>query len=235
MNDLFVKLPRVPNLTELAYQSLKKHMLDGTLVEGSRLTEEQIASQLGISKSPVREALNRLETEGLICIQARRGANVRKFTLDETRELFDLRILLEVYSVEAAQVTPSLLHEMEESVERTRRYLEESNKLAHQEEDVRFHSMIAASSGNREFYKVFEGVQNKTILLRSKTYHLSPTSAPVSHRKIYDAFASGNRNAAKNAMKEHVTFLRDSLLKFIEQSGEGTMPQQEIGLEVQHM
>jgi DNA-binding GntR family transcriptional regulator len=230
VRDLIVKLPKVPNLTDLACQSLKQHMLDGSLVEGTRLTEEQLAKQLGISKSPVREALNRLEAEGLICIQPRRGAYVRKFTLDETRNLFDLRVLLEVYSVETAKVTPELLQNMADSIDRTQKFLDAGNKLAHVEEDIRFHNMIAASSGNKEFYAVFESVQQKTILSRSKTYHLSPSSAPVNHQKIYEALREGNRAEAKRIMSEHILFLRDSLLAFIEESGEGTMPKEEMHL-----
>jgi len=85
--DFLDKLPKLPNLTESAYLSLKQHMLDGSLVEGARLTEESLATKLGISKSPVREALNRLETEGLVRIESRRGAYVRKFTTLESRGL----------------------------------------------------------------------------------------------------------------------------------------------------
>jgi DNA-binding GntR family transcriptional regulator len=225
--DFIVKLPKVPNLTDLAYLSLKQHMLDGSLVEGARLTEEVLARQLGISKSPVREALNRLEAEGLVCIQSRRGAYVRKFTLDETRDLFDVRVLLEVHSVKNAKITPELLTRLEESIERTREHLERGDKLAHVEEDLRFHSMIAASTDNGEFFRVFEGVQHKTILSRSKTYHLSPTSAPVSHRKIYEALKRDDRSEAEQAMSDHILFLRDSLLAFIRERGEGAMPKDE--------
>jgi len=228
--DFLVKLPRVPNLTDLAYQSLKQHMLDGSLVEGARLTEDQLAKQLGISKSPVREALNRLEAEGLILIQPRRGAYVRQFTLEETRNLFDLRVLVEVYSVEIAKVTPTLLQDMADSIDRTQKFLEAGNKLAHVEEDIRFHSMIAASSGNQEFYAIFESVQHKTILSRSKTYHLSPSSAPVNHQKIYEALKNGDRAEAKRIMSDHISVLRDSLLAFIQESGEGAMPKEEMHL-----
>jgi len=225
--DFLIKLPKVPNLTELAYLSLKQHMLDGSLVEGSRLTEETLARQLGISKSPVREALNRLEAEGLITIEARRGAFVRKFTLDETRDLFDLRILLEVYAVERAQITPDLLTALADSIERTKEHLRNGDKLAHSEEDLRFHTMIAASTGNGEFVRAFDSVQHKSILSRSKTYHLSPTSAPVNHQKIYEALKKGDREEAKRAMRDHIQFLGDSLLDFIRAHGEGTMPHDE--------
>jgi DNA-binding GntR family transcriptional regulator len=59
------KLTNVPNLTELTYRSIKEQVLDGTFREGTRLTEEQLANQLGINKSPVREALNRLRAKAL--------------------------------------------------------------------------------------------------------------------------------------------------------------------------
>jgi DNA-binding GntR family transcriptional regulator len=200
--DFIVKLPKVPNLTDRAYLSLKQHMLDGSLVEGARLTEAVLARQLGISKSPVREALNR-------------------------RDLFDVRVLLEVHSVRTARVTPELLRELEESIRRTQEYLERGDKLAHAEEDLRFHSMIAASSANREFFRIFEGIQHKTILSRSKTYHLSPNSAPISHQKIYEALRRGDRDEAERAMSHHILFLRDSLIAFIRERGEGTMPKDE--------
>src|ERR1700760_2971512 len=129
------------------------------------------------------------------------------------------------------EISPeNLLREMEQSIQRTREYLEPEHKLAHVEEDIHFHSIIAASSGNSEFYRLFLSVQDKTILSRSKTYHLSPSSAPVSHQKLYEAFAAGNRVAAKEIMREHILFLRDSLLAFILQSGEGTMPSEELVL-----
>src|SRR6202453_823515 len=103
------KLTKIPNLTELTYRSIKQNLLNGTLKEQARLTEESLATQLGISKSPVREALNRLEAEGLICIEARRGAYVRQFSAKEIRDLYDLRVALEVHSIDAAKITRKFL------------------------------------------------------------------------------------------------------------------------------
>src|SRR6266851_9332257 len=112
------KLTNIPNLTELTYRSVKEQLLDGTLSEGTRLTEELLATQLGISKSPVREALNRLEAEGLICIESRRGAYVRQFSMKEIRDLYELREILEVHSIDAANVTPKLLNDLAASINR---------------------------------------------------------------------------------------------------------------------
>src|SRR5438876_11187946 len=97
------KLKIPANLTALAYNSIKEYILDGRLDESSRLTEEFLSGRLGISKSPIREALTRLEAEGLIRIEARRGAYLPSLTIKEIDELYDLREALEVHAVRTAQ------------------------------------------------------------------------------------------------------------------------------------
>ena len=207
-----IKLAKIPNLTELTYRSIKQNLLDGTLGELSRLTEESLATQLGISKSPVREALNRLEAEGLICIEPRRGAYVRQFSAKEIRDLYDLRAVLEDHSMATAVITPALLAELAASIARTENILAEGDRLKHIEEDMRFHAMITASTGNEELCRVLENVQQKGLLCRSKSYELSATTAPVAHMKIYQALKKDSRREARLAMREHIVFVRERLL-----------------------
>jgi DNA-binding GntR family transcriptional regulator len=211
-NIMMIKLTKIPNLTELTYRSIKQNLLDGTFNERSRLTEESLATQLGISKSPVREALNRLEAEGLIYIEARRGAHVRQFSAKEIRDLYDLRAVLEGHAIDAATITPQFLRELGESINRTKKLLQDGDKLGHIEEDMRFHGMIAAASGNEELSRVLENVQQKSLLCRSRSYELSSTTAPVAHKRIYLALKSGDKTEAQIAMREHILFVRDRLL-----------------------
>ena len=91
------KLELPPNLTSLAYENIKRYILDGRLDEGARLTEEFVSTHLGISKSPIREALNRLETEGFIHIEPRRGAYLRSYCARDIDDLYDLRNALETH------------------------------------------------------------------------------------------------------------------------------------------
>ena len=212
LNMMMIKLTKIPNLTELTYRSIKQSLLDGTFNERSRLTEESLATQLGISKSPVREALNRLEAEGLIYIEARRGAHVRQFTPKEIRDLYDLRAALEGHAIDAATITPKILRELGESINRTKKLLEAGDKVGHIEEDMRFHAMIAAAAGNDELSRVLENVQQKSLLCRSRSYELSSTTAPVAHKRIYLALKSGDKTEAQVAMREHILFVRDRLL-----------------------
>src|SRR6201996_2447806 len=212
-----IKLAKIPNLTELTYRSIKQNVLNGTLGELSRLTEESLATQLGISKSPVREALNRLEAEGLVSIEARRGAYVREFSSKEISDLYDFREVLELHAIEAAKITPRLLEQLANSIERTRVFLASGDKARHVEEDVRYHALIAGATDNAEFCKVFQNVQQKSLLCRYKTYHLSGTTAPASHGKIFRALQKSDRTAAAVAMRDHIRYVKARLLRELEQ------------------
>jgi len=136
------------NLTTLAYTSIREYILQGRLDETSRLTEDYLSNQLGISKSPVREALNRLEAEGLIHIEPRKGAYLRRLTAVEINELYDIREALEVHVVRTANVTQTLLAELRQSLKRQRSLLKANDKPHYINEDVQFHSLLAQASGN---------------------------------------------------------------------------------------
>jgi DNA-binding GntR family transcriptional regulator len=211
-----LKLTKNPNLTEQAYQSVKRQLLNGSFPEGSKLTEEYLSNALGISKSPVREALMRLESEGLISIESRRGAYVRKFSAMDVQDLYDLRALLEVHAVSIAKITPGLLEEMAASIERTRRNVETGDKLRHIEEDIHFHGLIAAATGNAEFGRILDNLQQKSLLCRMATFYLSATAAPTSHQKIYAAMRNGNLEQAQQEMRDHILFVRNTLLHSLE-------------------
>src|SRR5215467_13310199 len=122
------KLKIPSNLTTLAYNSIKEYILEGRLDEDSRLTEEFLSTQLGISKSPIREALNRLEAEGLIRIEPRKGAYLRRLSAVEVADLYDLREALEVHVMRTAKVTPALLGELRQSLKRQRAFLKANDK-----------------------------------------------------------------------------------------------------------
>ena len=210
--SLIEKLATPRNLTTLAYESIKRYILEGDLDEESRLTEDFLSGQLGISKSPVREALNTLQSEGLIRIEPRRGAYLRRFSIKEVHDLYDLRETLEAHAVASAKVTPELISALETSIRRTQRWLKSGDKLRHIEEDTRFHSTIADASGNRELCRVLANIQQQIWLFRCKTYRLSSTTAPAAHRAILDALRASNKEGAETAMREHIRLVRNRLI-----------------------
>jgi DNA-binding GntR family transcriptional regulator len=206
------KITQTPNLTELTYRSIKQTVLLGGVEKSFRLTEEFLARELGISKSPVREALNRLEAEGLIQIEPRKGAYVRQFSASEVQDLYDLRVVLELHCIDAAKITPTLLEALGDSVSRARSILDEGDQHRHIEEDLRFHMMLAEATGNLELCRVFDNLQQKTLLCRYRSYGLSASRSPEAHRQIYEALRLDDREAARNAMRDHILFVRDRIL-----------------------
>src|SRR5690349_12960913 len=175
------KLKIPSNLTTLAYNSIKEYILEGRLDESSRLTEEFLSTQLGISKPPIREALNRLETEGLIRIEPRKGAYLRRLSVEEVSNLYDVREALETHVVRTAKLSPGLLADLHHSLKRQRVYLKANDKVHYIEEDVHFHALLAQASHNEQLCAVLENIQNQIWLQRRKTYDLSSSTAPDAH------------------------------------------------------
>ncbi|HWB83806.1 MAG TPA: GntR family transcriptional regulator [Bryobacteraceae bacterium] len=208
-----LKIPS--NLTSLAYKSIKEYILEGRLDEDSRLTEEFLSGQLGISKSPIREALNRLEAEGLIRIEARRGAYLRSFSVKEVADLYDLREALELHAVRTGQLSPELLKELHRSVKRQREYLKSNEKSKYIDEDMSFHAALAGTTGNTALCDVLENLQNQIWLFRRKTYDISSSTASDYHEMIVEALESEDRIRAERIMSEHISEVRKKLVDFL--------------------
>lgn len=213
--ELIQKIPVQQNLTALAYESIKKHILEGRLTVDTRLTEESLSQLLGISKSPIREALNGLQNEGLIRIEPRRGAFLRTFSIQEVRDLYDLREVLEVFAVSTARITPGLLDKLNASIKRTSQFLLADDRNAHIEEDSRFHGLIAESTGNRELCRILGNIQNQIWLFRCQTYNLSSSTAPKAHKAILESLKKHDLLAAQRAMREHIGTVRNKLLEHL--------------------
>ena len=209
------KLKIPTNLTSLAYQSIKEYILEGRLDENSRLTEEFLSGQLGISKSPIREALNRLEAEGLIRIEARRGAYLRSFSNKEVDDLYCLREALEVHVVRTGAFPPALIKELHNSTKRLRGHLKANDKARYIDEDVAFHVALGRASGNARLCEVLENIQHQIWLFRRKTYSLSSTTAPDAHEALVEALEKDDRRAAEDIISRHISSVRKRLLEHL--------------------
>lgn len=202
------KLAIPENLTAMAYKSIKEYILEGHLDADSRLTEEFLSGQLGISKSPIREALNRLESEGLIRIEPRRGAYLRSYTAEEGNELYDFREALEVHVIRRAKVTNALLNALWTSIETQRMHLKTGDTVRYIHEDMSFHAMLAASTGNGMLCRELERLQNIIWLFRRDKYDLMSREAPDGHQAIVTALERGMREEAQQAMRQRISRVR---------------------------
>jgi len=222
-----VKRIRIPdNLTTLAYKAIKAHIWEGHLDEDGRLTEERLSTMLGISKSPIREALNRLETEGLIRIEPRRGAYLRTFSVAEIDNLYDIREVLEAHVVATVNVTSELIQRLRESVERLSAYSAASDKFRYLDETLNFHKILAKGTGNEQLAKIIGELCQQVWLFRRRTYDVTRSHALDFHAAIVTALSRMDKAEAQRLMREHMAEVRGRLEEQVQSAAavDGTQP-----------
>lgn len=211
-----MKLKIPENLTQRAYRAIREEILKGKLNGSQRLTEAFFAGKLGVSKSPIREALNRLETEGLVVIAPRRGASVIQFTIDDVREIYDLREILETAAVRSATVDEKLLSRLRGALRDAKRSQQVNDKVAYILADADFHRSIAQSSDNSRLRKILESMHGQMLILRHRTFEISSGASVVEHEQILRALEDGDCEAASSFMMKHIHAVRGKLLAHLQ-------------------
>ena len=199
-----------------ATELIREAILDGRLEPGHRLKEEELARQLGISRTPVREALLMLQVEGQVDATPNRGAVVRVHTPDDLVDLYDLRALLEGFAARraAAQIDEEDVARLRESCDRFDALSPEEELRELVRENLLFHSTIHDAAGSARLASMVHRVIQLPLVYKSYIWY-SPDQKRISshyHRQIVNALASGDGERAELIMKEHVFEARDLLV-----------------------
>jgi DNA-binding GntR family transcriptional regulator len=215
-----------PSLVEAAYAALKAAIRDNVFPPGHRATEADIARQLGMSRTPVHEAIIRLQAEGLVQVLTRRGVLICPISADDIRENYDVLIAVEgmasallaqLPAPDAAKAADALNAEtlqMEQALER-------EDLLAWAAADERFHQLLTELCGNRRLARVAATVRDQSHRARLYTLHLrrTPTDSSREHRQITDAIRGGEGDRAEAAARAHRAKARDALVPLLRQYG----------------
>lgn len=190
-------------------RALRQQILRGRHEPGARLNEVEIATELGVSRGPVREAMQRLARDGLVELQAHRGAFVRRLGPAEVRDLFEVRVALEstVARLAAERATPEQRRQLA-ALRGTTTALGEQPL----EPDVRFqgprdvHALLAAAAGNPALASHVGLVNQELLLLRAQSGKIPDRaeSAITEHDELIDAVFAGDGEAAAAAMERHL-------------------------------
>jgi DNA-binding GntR family transcriptional regulator len=202
--------PRTPrNAAEAATGIIREAILLGALQPGERLKEEALAQSFDISRTPVREALRNLQREGLVDVTPNRGATVRSYTVNDLREIYTLRALLEGHAARrAAQwMTPETLDRLHSMCERFARLLATDAPVPDLvAENVAFHEEILAAAGSRRLADIARRVVDMPLIYRSYTWY-SPEqrhNAERQHFQLVRAFEMHDADRAELVMKHHI-------------------------------
>jgi DNA-binding GntR family transcriptional regulator len=225
--------------SDLAYDYIRGRILDGHFPPGSALMTEVLAEKIGVSRTPVRDALRKLESDGLVSIQPHLGAQVKQMDLREFREMCDFRLALESHAagLAASNRSDADLTELKFALDAMRRLTLMINKASRENdlidelvrEDVRFHVAVMNASRNdllkREILRLHlinrvvlgpvgvEGLDFEPESRADRDKHRSEVIEE--HEIIFNAIAGSKVAAAKQAMERHLQSIIDSRLSKI--------------------
>ncbi|TBU99995.1 GntR family transcriptional regulator [Stutzerimonas kirkiae] len=208
-----ISLLRTQSLTTLVHEELEQRIAAGRLLPGTPLRESAIATDMGISRGPVREAFRMLEERGLVMFEKNCGVRVRQLDLEQATHIYQVRIPLEGLIGEL--VTQNL---SSDATNQVRLVLEEmAERVAHQDVpaytdlNFRFHDLLAKFTGNPALYDTYRRLVVQLKLFRSYTFRHSPETIGVSlreHTAIFEAIVSLNVLLAGELLRQHA---KDSL------------------------
>ncbi len=204
-----------------AAELIRTAIVEGRLAPGERLKEEQLARELGVSRTPVREALLFLEAEGAVVLQPNRGATVRGYAPQEIREAYDLRALLEGHAARRAaeRVTPAALATLTASCDRFEA-LRAGDVAELARENHLFHHTILEAAGSERLGSMVRGVVELPLVYKAFFWY-SPEQQRLSahhHRRLERALRDRDAQRAELLMQEHVFEARDFLVEQLERA-----------------
>ena len=211
---------RAVPLAEQVFLTLEEDILQGRLKPGEVITELRLSKALGVSRTPIREALQHLEQESLVEIRPNRGAVVLGITRDDLEVIYDMRIRLEglAASLAAKTADEEQLNAMKEVLDLQEFYVEKNNPDEQEIFDSRFHEMVYEFSGKRILYEVLKNLHRRITRYRrlSVTDMDRARKAITEHREIYEAIRDGNGSLADTLTIRHVENAKRSALASFE-------------------
>ncbi|MBE6093016.1 MAG: GntR family transcriptional regulator [Selenomonas ruminantium] len=212
-----IKLDSYQPLREVVCESLREAIRSGVLKPGERIMEIQLAEELGVSRTPVREAIRKLELEGYVVMMPRRGTYVASMSIRDINEIFEIRTALESLSngLAADHITDDELEHLQRLLVIIGGYIKEGNIEKIVETDIEFHDLLYHAARNERLVGIISNLRDQLTRFRtlSMSYPGRLEETLEEHRLIVDAIASGDRKAASRAAERHMENSEKTLLK----------------------
>ncbi|MET9220393.1 GntR family transcriptional regulator [Streptomyces sp. NPDC088197] len=204
---------KAPPAAERVYLHVKSGVLDRSYEGGTLLTEGDLADAVGVSRTPVREALLRLEAEGLIKLYPKKGALVLPVSAQEIADVVETRLLVEQHAVAkvVGAVPPRLIARLEESLAEQRGHAETGDLAAFAVADRCFHAEIVRAAGNRILAHLYDQLRDRQLRMGVATMHAEPSRVAkniAEHTEILDALRDGAADTAADVVDRHVSWVK---------------------------
>ncbi len=204
-------------LREMVYEELKMQILTGAIIPGTRMMEVDLAEEMGVSRTPIREAIRKLEKEGLVTIEPRRGAYASMISTQDMVEILEVRQDLEGLAAyfAASRMTDNEMYHLREVAEAYNEAVAAGNMQEMIHHDTVFHRIIVDSCNNKILVNMVEQLQELVLRFRYIYYDnfRRAENMPEEHREILEAIASGDADRARAAADVHIDRLKQLVIE----------------------
>lgn len=204
-------------LREMVYEELKMQILTGAIVPGTRMMEVELAKEIGVSRTPIREAIRKLEKEGLVTIEPRRGAYASQISTKDMVEILEVRQNMEGLAAyfAASRMKPDQLAELKAASDKYNTAVATGNMEDMIKYDTDFHHIIVESCNNKILVQMIEQLQELVLRFRYIYYDnfRRAENMPEEHKAILEAISRGDADSAREAADVHIDRLKELIIK----------------------
>lgn len=209
-------IPQPVPLAKMAYEALRNSILTSQLIPGEIYNEMTLAQELGISRTPVREGLLELSSQGLVTFLPRKGVMVNHYTRRDVEDVFELRKAIELAAIEKVAKTspPCDLTEIEKTLVGQRKAIDSKDFLRFLQIDRTFHTTFCELTSNRRMVSIVENIRDIIHLMGGKALARGSRWDEViaEHEKVFEEVRQGKPIMARKAMAYHLDQSREAVL-----------------------
>ena len=208
MKDFEMTIDEYLPLRDVVFNTLRRAILKGELEPGERLMEIALANKLGVSRTPIREAIRKLELEGLVVMIPRKGAEVARITEKDLRDVLEVRTSLEKLAIELAcdRITEDDIYDLKLACKNFEESFGKDDLTTIAEKDVAFHDIIFRSTKNARLIQILNNLREQ--MYRYRLEYLKDTQSHdrlvEEHQRIVDAIIGKNKEEAVRLIQEHI-------------------------------
>lgn len=212
-----IKLDSYKPLREVVTETLREAIVTGVLKPGERLMEIQMAEELGVSRTPVRESIRKLELEGFVVMVPRRGTYVADLSIKDINEVYEIRTVLDVLAagLAAERITEEELEELERLLVQIGEFVDQNNVEKLIEFDSQFHDVLYRASRNDRLVGIINNLREQFTRFRSISmkYPGRMQNTVAEHTRLVEAIAQRNPDLAQQIAREHMENSEQTLMK----------------------
>ena len=207
-NNFQVNMDEYLPLRDVVFKTLRQAILKGELEPGERLMEIQLAERLGVSRTPIREAIRKLELEGLVLMIPRKGAEVARISESNLRDVLEVRRSLEELAIDLAcqRMTEEELEELKVTQEKFSLAIKSGDAMQIAETDERYHEIIYLSTKNERLVQILNNLREQ--MYRYRLEYIKDEDKRqillIEHEHILKALSLRHVQEAKQAVREHI-------------------------------